>query len=375
MKINVIQGKFVSENSFLSIANLFNNLFNKTSLIFKFHSSDDYNINDLEDEEYKEEILKKIKFDEEVINNGNGRTFEYLFDEIKIRREFAYHINKDELVIYLTGEKNERNFFGWIDEKMKNCFINTSIWKSIYDSNVDIIYPISYEIIGWVLRSMMFKNPTELYENAHFNDFTCLMSFCEQIKNHEIKSKTGDLCSECITTINMKSISQQLLNNIYSSLDQIRKFILNRENHIISPTLKVVIYNGENVHIIVPEYGDLIIPFEQRQTSIYWFFLRNNFDIHTRSLKKYREEIISLHTKVNKRYDDKIAFQSIDIIIGLSKDSVYNGKNEFSSVKSKINQKIKEIIPQKINKDYIISGMRLQPNRVLLDRKYFIDLK
>jgi hypothetical protein len=375
MKINVIQGKFVSENSFLSIANLFNNLFNKTSLIFEFHSSDDYNINDIEDEEYKEEILKKIKFDEDVINNGEGRTFEYLFDEIKIRREFAYHINNDELVIYLTGEKNERNFFGWIDEEMKNCFINTSIWKSIYDSNVDSIYPISYEIIGWILRSMMFKNPTELYENAHFNDFTCLMSFCEDIKKHEVKSKTGDLCSDCITTINMKRISQQLLNNIYFSLDQIRKFILNRENHIITPTLKVVIYNGENVHIIVPEYGDLIIPFEQRQTSIYWFFLRNNFDIHTKSLKKYREEIISLHTKVNKRYDDEIAFQSIDKIIGLSKDSVYNGKNEFSSIKSKINQKIKEIIPQKINKDYIISGMRLQPNRVLLDRKQFIDLK
>ena len=86
MKINVIQGKFVSENSFLSFANLFNNLFNKTSLIFKFHSSDDYNINDLEDEEYKEEILKKIKFDQDVINNGEGRTFEYLFNEIKIRR-------------------------------------------------------------------------------------------------------------------------------------------------------------------------------------------------------------------------------------------------------------------------------------------------
>ena len=63
MKINVIQGKFVNENSFLSLVNLFNNLFNKTSLIFKFYSSDDYNINDLGDEEYKEEILKKIKFD------------------------------------------------------------------------------------------------------------------------------------------------------------------------------------------------------------------------------------------------------------------------------------------------------------------------
>jgi hypothetical protein len=374
MKINVIQGKFVDENSFLSIANLFNNLFSKTSLSFKFYSSDDYMLKDLEDDYQKEEILKKIKFDEEVINNGEGQTFEYFFKEITNRRDYAYHIDKDEFVIYLTGEKNERNFFGWIDEDMKNCFINTSIWKSIYDCNVDSIYPISYEIIGWVLRSIMFKNPTELYQNAHFNDFTCLMSFCEYVKMHEIKSKTGEICSKCISKINMKGINQQLLNIVYSSLDQIRKFILNRENHIIYPTLKVVIYNGENVHIIVPEYGDLIIPLEQRQTSIYWFFLKNNFDIHTKSLKKYREEIITLHKKVNKIYEDKIADQSIDKILGLSKDSVYTSNNEFSSVKSKINQKIKEIIPQKINKDYIISGLRLQPNRVLLDRKHFIDL-
>ena len=375
MKINVIQGKFVNENSFLSLVNLFNNLFNKTSLIFKFYSSDDYNINDLEDEEYKEEILKKIKFDEEVINNGNGRTFEYLFDEIKIRREFAYHINKDELVIYLTGEKNERNFFGWIDQEMKNCFINTSIWKSIYDSNVDSIYPISYEIIGWVLRVMMFENPTELYQNAHFNDIPCLMNFSEDIKKHEVKTKTGEICNECIYRISQKEISQEKLMEMYSSLDKIRNFILNRENPIIYPTIKIVRTNGENIHVVLPEYGDLIIPFEQRLISVYWFFLRNNQEIYTKSLKNYREEILSLHSKVNKRYSLMKMTESIEKIIGLSKDPVYMGTNEFSSVKSKINSQIKEIIPLKINKDYIISGARSEPNQVLLDRKYFIDLK
>ena len=375
MKINVIQGKFVNENSFLSLVNLFNNLFNKTSLIFKFYSSDDYNINDLEDEEYKEEILKKIKFDEEVINNGNGRTFEYLFDEIKIRREFAYHINNDEFVIYLTGEKNERNFFGWIDEEMKNCFINTSIWKSIYDSNVDSIYPISYEIIGWVLRVMMFENPTELYQNAHFNDIPCLMNFSEDIKKHEVKTKTGEICNECIYRISQKEISQEKLMEMYSSLDKIRNFILNRENPIIYPTIKIVRTNDENIHVVLPEYGDLIIPFEQRLISVYWFFLRNNQEIYTKSLKNYREEILSLHSTVNKRYSLKKMTESIEKIIGLSKDPVYMGTNEFSSVKSKINSQIKEIIPLKINKDYIISGARSEPNQVLLDRKYFIDLK
>jgi hypothetical protein len=374
MKINVIQGKFVNENSFLSIANLFNNLFSKTSLNFKFYSSDDYMLENLEDDDQKEEILKKIKFDEEVINNGEGQTFEYFFKEITLNRDYAHHINKDELVIYLTGEKNERNFFGWIDEKMKNCFINTSIWKSIYDSNVDVIYPISYEIISWVLRVLMFKNPTELYKNAHFNDITCLMNFCEDLKKHEIKTKTGEICKDCIDRINNKGISQEKLMDIYSSLDKIRNFILNRENHIIFPKVKVVKINGEIIQFILPEYGDLIIPLEQRLISVYWFFLRNNQEILTKSLKNYREEILSLHTIVNTRYSPEKIAETIDKILGISKDSVYNSKDEFSSVKSKINGKIKEIIPFKISKEYIISGVRLEPNQVLLDRKFFIDI-
>lgn len=374
MKINVIQGKFIDENSFLSIANLFNNLFNKTSLKFEFFPSDDYRIKDIEDEEQKDEILNKIKFDEEVINNGEGQTFEYFFKEITNRRDYSYHIHKDEFVIYLTGEKNERNFFGWIDEDMKNCFINTSIWKSIYDSNVDSIYPISYEIIGWVLRSIMFKNPSELYQNAHFNDISCLMHFCEDVKKHEIKTKTGEICKQCLDRISRKGISQEKLMEIYSSLDKIRNFILNRENHIIYPSVKIVKTNGDNYHFVLPEYGDLIIPFEQRWISIYWFFLRNDQEIYTKSLKNYREEILSLHSRVNTRYSLEKITESIDKIIGLSNDPVYKGKNEFSSVKSKINSQIKDIIPNKISKDYLISGVRMEPNKVLLDRKYFIDL-
>ena len=73
MKINVIQGKFVNETTFLSIANLFNNLFSKTSLNFKFYSSDDYMLKDLEDDYQKEEILKKIKLKKDTLKLMNFR--------------------------------------------------------------------------------------------------------------------------------------------------------------------------------------------------------------------------------------------------------------------------------------------------------------
>jgi hypothetical protein len=201
------------------------------------------------------------------------------------------------------------------------------------------------------------------------------MNFCEDAKKHEIKTKTGEICKECIDRIRKKGISQEKLIEIYASLDKIRNFILNRENHIIYPSIKIVKNNGENYHFILPEYGDLIIPFEQRLISIYWFFLRNNEEIYTKSLKNYREEILSLHKKVNKIYSLEKITESIDKIVGLSNDPVYKGKNEFSSVKSKINSEIKEIIPNKISKDYIISGVRMEPNKILLNRKYFIDLK
>jgi predicted Zn-dependent protease len=240
---------------------------------------------------------------------------------------------------------------------------------------VDTIYPISYEIISWVLRVLMFEKPTELYQNAHFNDITCVMNFCEDLKKHEIKTKTGELCKDCIDRINNKGISQEKLMEIYSSLDKIRNFILNRENHIIYPTIKVVRTEGEKIQLILPEYGGLIIPLEQRLISVYWFFLRNDQDIFTKSLKNYREEILSLHSTVNRRYSPAKVAETIDKILGLSSDSVYKSKEEFSSVKSKINGKIKEIIPFKISKDYLISGVRMEPNRVLLNRKYFIDLK
>jgi hypothetical protein len=373
MKINVIQGKFVDENLFLSISNLFKLLFEKSSMNFEFYSSEFYSDNS-DDDDQRDLILKKIKLEEIIDVSGQGQSFQYFFDEIYRYRNYTYHFNNDELVIYLTGEKNDRNFFGWINDEMNSCFINTTIWKQIYNKDVDIIYPLSYEILGWVIRSLMFNNSIELYDNAHFNETTCFMDFCENLKKHEIKTKTGEICNECIDRINKRGISKLIINDIYNSFEKIRTYILNREIYITNPTIKIQKFINDNIQFTIPEYGDLIIPFEPKQKTIYWFFLKNDTDILLSSLKKYREEIHNIHKLVNVRYGPDKVLESVDLMLGLSKDKVYDGKNEISTVKSKINGRLKEIIPNKIIDNYIIQGEKMMPNRVILNRQFFTDL-
>ena len=106
MKINVVQGKFVDDFTFESISNFISKLFSKSLLKFEFYSTDYFMLNDFEEGEYRDEILKKIQLEEEIVNSGQGQTFDYIFNEIRSKRNLL-DINPSELVIYLTGEKNE----------------------------------------------------------------------------------------------------------------------------------------------------------------------------------------------------------------------------------------------------------------------------
>jgi len=373
MKINVVQGKFVDDFTFESISNFISKLFSKSLLKFEFYSTDYFMLNDFEEGEYRDEILKKIKLEEEIVNSGQGQTFDYIFNEVRSKRNLL-DINPSELVIYLTGEKNERNFLGWIDEGMKNCFINTMIWKHIYDDETNVIYPISYEIIGWSLRTLMFENPKELIDNIHFEKTTCLMSYCEDVREHQIKTMTASICTSCSDKLASKNVNKLILNDVKNSFEDIRRFIWNRENQSLYPTIQIKSTNGK-IQFSIPDYGDIIIPLEPRHITLYWFFLRKNFAIRLSDLKNYRDEFVALHTIVNnERYTPEYFTQSIEKLIGLSTDPVYNGKGEISVVKSKINSAIKKIIITNINQEYVISGEKMAPNKVLIDRKYFKDL-
>jgi hypothetical protein len=218
----------------------------------------------------------------------------------------------------------------------------------------------------------MFDNSKELYKNAHFINTPCLMDFSEDVTLHKFKTKSGEICDDCKQRILLKKINPTIYKDIINSIDYLRLFILNRENKNHHPIIQVRKNNG-NIEFIIPDYGDLIIPLEPRWKTLYWFFLKNDISIHLKSLKNYRDEFLKLHNEVNNRYSTEKMIESVDRMIGLSKEKVYDGRNEISVVKSKINSAVKQIIPQNISSDYIIRGEKMMPNRVFLNRTYFKD--
>ena len=150
MQVTIIQGPKVNTQVFDAIKEFLNNTFEskgkRINPVLKFKFID--NQEDVEDEfeiELIEDQLRKIRFEEKVDKSNTGKDFDYFFNKgIEIRK--THSIPKDELLILLTGERNNRNFLGYIDESMANAFIYSKGWDRIYSDKIDSIFPIIYEI-------------------------------------------------------------------------------------------------------------------------------------------------------------------------------------------------------------------------------------
>lgn len=70
----------------------------------------------------------------------------------------------------LTEQQNEANWFGFIDNDLKNVFVCESNWTGYFRYNVTSYLPLSHEIISWVMRSVLFNNQDELIQNIHQED-------------------------------------------------------------------------------------------------------------------------------------------------------------------------------------------------------------
>ena len=100
-------------------------------------------------------------------------TWEQLF---QICQDFRLKnvIPASDHVMLLTEIANDVNWFGGIDPSMKNYFIHTTDWDHYFQNNVDVRFPIAYEIIVWLLRSLMFENQIEILHNAS-DQFLCFL--------------------------------------------------------------------------------------------------------------------------------------------------------------------------------------------------------
>ena len=387
MRITIAQGRLVSDQVFDGIKNFLLGTIEtkgkriKPVLTFNFISNQE-DQNEEFDVQLIDEEIRKIRLEEKVDKSNSGKDFDYFFDKGKETRQ-THSIPNDELIVLLTGEKNNRNFLGYIDDSMLNSFVYTNGWNRIYSNKVDSIFPIIYEIYCWILRANMFDNSTELYHSVHRDNEGCAMDFCEDLREHKHKSRSNDICETCNDFLIQKSFKEDIKQYIYKSLDKVRFSILRRNNGRTDVTNIELKYVDGTRQFIVPGYNDQIIKLEPQWKTIYYFFLVHPEGIGNKDVVNYRNELYSIYKKFTVREKEEInddgelkdfEIESINRLIAYNQGKVYTGKNNLSGAITSVNSILKTIFNDHIINEYLIKN-RNGKYGISLDRGMFIDIK
>jgi hypothetical protein len=185
---------------------------------------------------------------------------------------------------------------------------------------------------------------------------------------HPIKSKSGDICSSCLSKINEK-LNKVGFKDFENAIEKLRGYILARNNDNEVPTLELIEVN-DKVVFCVPDWGGIHLNLQPRHVSFYWLFLKHPDGVKLLTLRNHRDELLRLHSRVNRYYSKDKVVESVEKII----PNPGEHPDEASSVKSKINKTISDFFPKNIENNFIIQGDKGGPNFVKLDRTKFREL-
>jgi hypothetical protein len=277
-------------------------------------------------------------------------------------------INNDDYVFLLTEYQNNEDYFGWTDEKLGNYFIQTSNWNQYFESEVNKHFPISYEVVAWILRSLMYDTQEDLLENAHIRAKGCVMDFCDEKEDIIIKMRTGDVCQTCLSRINLRGVNPAFLGNIFNTMENIRKGLMYRERNkslgIVSP---IRIQLGKNrPKFVFTEMNNIELKIGDDETSIYMFLLKNK-KIVINNLPNYIDEIKECYYLVKNGNKNKRDIQK-DVEFWLDEDKDSITPKPFKPIIEKvsnINREIKKLLGPNLSQDYLICNV---------NRTYFVKI-
>jgi len=384
MQVTTIQGPKVNTQVFDAIKKFLSNTFESKGkrinpvLKFKFienqQDEDEFEIELIEDQ------LRKIRFEEKVDKSNTGKDFDYFYNKGKEIRK-THSIPKEELLILLTGERNNRNFLGYIDDSMLNSFIYTKGWDRIYSDKIDSIFPIIYEIYCWIIRANMFYNSTDLYKSTHKENQGCAMDFCENLNHHTQKSRSSDLCETCHDLLFKNKFPEDIKKYIFESLEKVRQHILRRfigRVDLVSIKFKEV--DGTK-QFIVPEFNNLILKLDPQWKALYYFFLQHPEGIGNKDVVNYRYELYKIYkefsvmvkgVKNNDGESKGFVIESINRLVAFDQGKVYTGKNNLSGAITSLNAVLKTVFNDHIIDDYLIKNKKGKYT-ISLNRDLFVD--
>lgn len=259
-------------------------------------------------------------------------------------------ISEDDYVFLLTEYKNTEDYFGWTDESLGNYFIQTSNWNQYFSAKVNKHFPISYEVVAWILRSLMYDTQEELLKNAHIRARGCAMDFCDEKEDIILKMRTGDVCNECLKRISDRGVNPVFLGNIFNTMENIRKGLMYRERNELLGIVSSIRINLrlDNPKFVFTEMNNLELKLDTAQTAIYLTIIQLG-GLRTKCLADYEDELLNNYLLVK----DVPVFENPYRPIVKEWINPMN-TSLFTQKVSKINKKIKDLLGEKLATPYLI---------------------
>lgn len=307
MTIHITKDDTFSNHTFKLIEDFFIQIFKKSFINVKFHN-DQYQ-EDWTEKEYNdivEEDYKRYLFAYNLMEGDNLaflQSFQNHFNScIKFRKK--KRINPDHFVVVLTEQKNEPNWFGFIDSTLKNIFVCESNWTGYFRYSVESYLPLSHEIICWIIRANLFKNQKELIQNIHQEDRGCIMDLNRSKSQISRKMKSIEICADCMDYFKTE------ISPVYSVLSESLKIInfqLKQLTHVLSTSKPSrIVLKGEKCKIFMEDYQNIKVNLEPLQMAVYILFLNhtegidvsNAFTKADKTLTPIHQELVTIYCKL-----------------------------------------------------------------------------
>lgn len=261
-------------------------------------------------------------------------------------------IAEGELIFLLTNEYNEKNWFASLDGSFKNFFIHTADWPWFFGMNTDIRFPISYEVVALILRSLMFLNQGEIIEGFHFTALGCVNDFCQNKKEITLKMRTADVCEECMKIIEHRDVPPHYLNQIFSIIDGIRSNLMFRKRVgvVFKDSRIKADLEAKKIHLI--DFGNLAVKLNPKEITLYLLFLNYPGGIALNSLTDHQQELLHYYQQVSGRASLLEMQNTINLLSNYL-------EGELNTTISRIKNKFKMQLGESMAQNYFI---QLMPN-------------
>lgn len=384
MNVHLIRSSELSLETYTNVWNLLN----KFQGPINFNESEDFEWDNflyeqdwISEEQFKE--VQKVDFRQEKdINsyslyeespserNYSEKTFPFKEPQLtwedlfliceKYRRN--YTVPENDLVFLLTDVSNDKNWFGSVDQKMRNVFIQTSNWSSFFGSEIDSRFPIAYEVVVWTLRILMYRNRYELSQQLHAQPKGCMMDFCEHKSQIVLKMRTADICGDCLDYIQKRDVNRTALNQILETMDGIRSNILFRERSSVLNRPSRLEIRGYMKRIFLVDLGDLEVRLNPKEKTLFLFFLNHPEGIRIVDLMDHKAEILELYKRFSRASTPSLIEDAVDLMLQPTDGNI-------NQVLTRIRSKFRQTAGDSIAGYYTIEGARNEVYKISLNRE------